>query len=207
MAEELSSYLEEHDVKVTYLHSDIETLNRQDVLDSLRRGDVDVVIGINLLREGLDLPEVSLVVILDADKEGFLRSKTSLIQTMGRAARNVDAKVIMYADNMTKSMKGAIDEVERRRNVQLEYNKKHHITSKSIEKSIRAKLVEEEVKEEVKSIETLIEFSSKGVLLPDERDSLLKRLRQEMRTAAEELDFEKAIYLRDQISEVQRGNL
>ena len=113
MSEELTSYLEEHGVKVAYLHSDIETLDRQDVLDNLRLGEVDVVVGINLLREGLDLPEVSLVAILDADKEGFLRSRTSLIQTMGRAARNVDAKVIMYADRMTDSMKGAIDEGER----------------------------------------------------------------------------------------------
>src|SRR5207344_2889667 len=110
MSEELTRYLEEREIKVAYLHSDIETLMRQDVLDSLRSGEYDVLVGINLLREGLDLPEVSLVAILDADKEGFLRSKTSLIQTMGRAARNVDAKIIMYADNMTGSMKGAIEE-------------------------------------------------------------------------------------------------
>lgn len=205
MAEELSSYLEEHHIKVSYLHSDIETLNRQDVLDSLRIGDYDVVVGINLLREGLDLPEVSLVVILDADKEGFLRSKTSLIQTMGRAARNVDAQVIMYADTITKSMQGAIDEVERRRKIQLDFNQAHHITPKSIEKSIRAKLVQEVVsEEETRSIETLVDFSSKGVLLPDERVDLLKRLRAEMRAAAESLDFEKAIYFRDQIREVQK---
>jgi excinuclease ABC subunit B len=206
MSEELTAYLEERGIKVAYLHSDIETLSRQDVLDSLRRGDYDVVVGINLLREGLDLPEVSLVVILDADKEGFLRSRTSMIQTMGRAARHVDGKVIMYADNMTKSMKAAIEEVERRRKIQLAYNKKHHITPQSIQKSIRAKLVEEEQEQkEVRSLETMIEFSSKGVLLPDERDDLVKRLRKAMKEAAEHLDFEKAIALRDEVKKVQKG--
>lgn len=133
MAEDLSTYLLERDIKVSYLHSDIITLQRQDILDKLRSGEYDVLIGINLLREGLDLPEVSLVAILDADKEGFLRSKTSLIQTMGRAARHVDAQVIMYADNVTKSMDEAIKEVERRRDIQLKYNKKHNITPKSIQ--------------------------------------------------------------------------
>ncbi len=123
MAEELSSYLNEREIKVAYLHSDIATLERQDVLDNLRLGNYDVLVGINLLREGLDLPEVSLVAILDADKEGFLRSRTSLIQTMGRAARHVEAQVILYADKMTDSMKAAIDEVERRRKIQLAYNK------------------------------------------------------------------------------------
>lgn len=205
MSEELSSYLDEHGVKVTYLHSDIETLERQNVLDSLRRGDVDVLVGINLLREGLDLPEVSLVVILDADKEGFLRSRSSLIQTMGRAARNVDAKVIMYADNETKSMKAAIDEVERRRKIQIEYNEKHGITPQTIQKAIRAKLVEEQKEEEQqRSIDTLIKFSKKDVLLPDEREQLLKELRKEMKGAAERLDFETAIALRDQIKRVQK---
>lgn len=204
MSEELSSFLEEKGVKVTYLHSDIETLKRQDVLDNLRRGETDVVVGINLLREGLDLPEVSLVVILDADKEGFLRSKSALIQTMGRAARNVDAEVIMYADTMTKSMKGAIDEVERRREVQTEYNKKHHITPKSIEKSVRAKLVEEEVEEErVETMQSLIEFGKKDVLLPDEKEDLLKKMRKYMKEAAERLDFESAINLREQIKAIK----
>lgn len=200
MAEELSSYLDEKGVKVTYLHSDIATLERQDVLDNLRLGETDVVVGINLLREGLDLPEVSLVVILDADKEGFLRSKTSLIQTMGRAARNAEAEVIMYADVMTKSIKGAIDEVERRREIQLEYNKKHNITPKSIEKSIRARLVEEEkVEEEAETMQSLIEFSRKDVLLPDEREDLLKKMRKYMKEAAGKLDFETAIRLREEI--------
>jgi excinuclease ABC subunit B len=199
MAEELSSYLEERKVKVTYLHSDIITLERQDVLDSLRRGDVDVLVGINLLREGLDLPEVSLVVILDADKEGFLRSRSSLIQTMGRAARNVDAQVIMYADKTTKSMQAAIDEVNRRRKIQIAYNKKHNITPKSIEKSIRARLVEAEEIPEEKPIDVMIEMGEKGVLLPDEKEALLKKLRAEMKTAAGNLDFETAMLLRDRI--------
>ena len=136
MAEELSSYLEERNIKVTYLHSDIETLKRQDILDELREGRNDVIVGINLLREGLDLPEVSLVVILDADKEGFLRSKTSLVQTMGRAARHINAEVIMYADVETKSMQEAIKEVQRRRKIQISYNKKHKITPKGIIKDI-----------------------------------------------------------------------
>lgn len=197
MSEDLSTYLQERDIKVSYIHSDIETLKRQDVLDRLRMGEYDVLVGINLLREGLDLPEVSLVIILDADKEGFLRSKTSLIQTMGRAARNVDSQIIMYADEITGSMKGAIEEVERRRNIQLAYNKKHGITPKSIEKSIRAKLVEQI--QENEEINYLLTLSKKDVILPDEREKLIKKLSKEMREAAKELDFETASILRDQI--------
>ena len=203
MAEELTSYLQEHEIKVEYLHSDIETLNRQDVLDSLRLGTVDVVVGINLLREGLDLPEVSLVAILDADKEGFLRSRTSLIQTMGRSARNVDAKVIMYADRMTDSMKAAIDEGERRRTVQIAYNKEHGITPQTIQKAIRSKLVEQQPVEEKPELAGVMQFAKKEVLLPDEREKALKLLRKEMKIAAERLDFETAIAIRDQIKRVQ----
>jgi excinuclease ABC subunit B len=197
MAEDLSSYLDERDIKVSYLHSDIETLKRQDVLDKLRSGEHDVLVGINLLREGLDLPEVSLVVILDADKEGFLRSRTSLIQTMGRAARNLDSQVLMYADSITGSMKAAIDEVERRRKVQKAYNKKHNITPKGVEKIIRSRLVEKE--EKLEEINYLLTLTKKEVILPDEREKLIKKLTKEMRESAKELDFETATILRDQI--------
>ncbi|MDP3941030.1 MAG: excinuclease ABC subunit UvrB [bacterium] len=200
MSEELTSYLEERNMKVAYLHSDIITLDRQDILDRLRGGEYDVLVGINLLREGLDLPEVSLVVILDADKEGFLRSRTSLIQTMGRAARHVDSEVIMYADVVTGSMQAAIDEVERRRTVQTEYNKKHGITPQSIEKAIRARLVEEEKKDDtVERADLLAYMNKKDVLLPDEKKMFLKKLRAEMKAAAERLDFEAAIKYRNQI--------
>lgn len=192
MAEDLASFLEEKGVSVAYLHSDIETLKRQDVLDNLRLGTYDVVVGINLLREGLDLPEVSLVAILDADREGFLRSRTSLIQTMGRAARHINAKVLMYADTVTKSMEEAISEVNRRRTTQLAYNKKHAITPRSIEKAIRAKLAERKEEEKEEPIDV-------SVLLPHERESLVRRLTKEMRHAAQELDFETAALLRDRI--------
>lgn len=197
MAEDLSTYLLERGIKVSYLHSDIQTLERQDLLDKLRGGEYDVLVGINLLREGLDLPEVSLVAILDADKEGFLRSKTSLIQTMGRAARHVEADVIMYADEMTGSMNEAIKEVERRREIQIKYNKKHNITPKSIEKKIRARLIEEEQQKEEK-LDLLMKLQ-KEVILPDEKEDLIKRLTLEMREAAKDLDFETAATIRDQI--------
>ncbi len=204
MSEELSSYLEERGVKVAYLHSDIVTLQRQDVLDRLRGGEYDVLVGINLLREGLDLPEVALVAILDADKEGFLRSRTSLIQTMGRAARNIDSQVILYADVMTKSMDLAIKEVERRREIQLAYNKKHGITPQKIEKSIRAKLIEGELEDTyVRPIDLLLEMGKKDVLLPDEREAVIKKLRLQMKDAAKELDFETAALLRDRIKSLQ----
>jgi excinuclease ABC subunit B len=204
MAEELSSYLEERGIKVSYLHSDIQTLDRQDVLDKLRSGEYDVIVGINLLREGLDLPEVSLVAILDADKEGFLRSKTSLIQTMGRAARNVGSEVIMYADTKTKSMEEAILEVNRRREVQLAYNKKHHITPKSIEKTIRARLVEKELD---KNSDYYWKLENKEILLPDEKEMLIKRLRKEMLEAAKKFDFETAALLRDRVKTLERTKI
>lgn len=210
MAEELTSYLEERKIKVAYLHSDIITLNRQDVLDNLRLGKFDVLVGINLLREGLDLPEVSLVVILDADKEGFLRSRSSLIQTMGRAARHADSEVILYADTMTKSMKAAIEEVERRREIQLAYNKKHGITPQTINKTVRAKLIDQEAKEEEEKeklkkqdLSFMLGLSDKGVLLPDEKIDLVKKLRKEMKLAAERLDFETAMRIRDNIKSIE----
>jgi len=201
MAEDLTSYLLEKEIKINYLHSDVDTLARQDVLDDLRAGVYDVVVGINLLREGLDLPEVSLVAILDADKEGFLRSRTSLIQIMGRAARRVGAKVILYADKNTKSMKEAIEEVDRRREYQLEYNKKHNITPETIEKAIRAKLIE--FKE--KNLEDIKPLMEKEVLLPDQKEKLIKRLRSEMKLAAKDLDFETAAQLRDKIRYIQQN--
>lgn len=205
MSEELTSYLEEKGIKVTYLHSDIDTLARQDILDQLRRGDVDVLVGINLLREGLDLPEVTLVAILDADKEGFLRSRSSLIQTMGRAARNIASEVIMYADRRTKSMEAAIGEVERRREIQIAYNEKHGITPTNIEKAIRDRLTQEvEKKDEKKlSIDVLIQMGKKDVLLPDEKEDLIKKLRKEMKEAANKLDFETATLIRDEIRAVE----
>ncbi len=203
MAEELTNFLKEKQINVEYLHSDIETLNRQDVLDQLRSGEHDVIVGINLLREGLDLPEVSLVIILDADKEGFLRSRTSLIQTMGRAARHVDSEVILYADVMTDSIKAAVEEVERRRKIQTAYNKKHGIKPKGIEKAIRARLVEEEEKPAEQTLTDLLEESNKEVLLPDEKEALIKKLRKEMKLAAERLDFEGAIRIREYISNIK----
>lgn len=201
MSEDLTTYLEEQGVKVQYLHSEVDTLQRQDILDDLRLGTYDVVVGINLLREGLDLPEVSIVAILDADKEGFLRSRSSLIQIMGRAARRVDSRVILYADNHTDSMKSAIAEVERRREQQLKYNKEHGITPKTVEKEVRKKLIE---KEDV--IDELAPMMDKEVLLPDQREKLIKRLRSEMKEAAKSLDFETAALLRDKIRYLQQSN-
>lgn len=199
MAEDLSEYLAERQVKVTYLHSDIETLKRSDILQSLRLGEYDVLVGINLLREGLDLPEVSLVIILDADKEGFLRSRSSLIQTMGRAARHVEGKVIMYADTETKSMKAAIDEVARRREYQLAYNKKHKITPKSISKALRDRLIEKV--EELEETAGTKELSIDDIPQKDKAE-MIKLLEQQMQEAAGLLDFEQAAKIRDQIKEL-----
>ncbi|MBI3290379.1 excinuclease ABC subunit UvrB [Candidatus Microgenomates bacterium] len=218
MAEDLAAYLKEQDIseldlpggkiKVHYLHSEVQTLDRVDILEDLRRGNYDVIVGINLLREGLDLPEVSLVAILDADNEGFLRSDTTLIQTMGRAARNVGGQVIMYADKITGSMDRAIKEVGRRREIQRKYNEEHKITPKSIEKPIREKLIEREEKREWMDTELapiLFEFGAPDVdyLTPMDRKRVIKRLEKEMREAAAMLEFEAAAQIRDKIREVQ----
>ena len=207
MAEELSDYLEKKGLKVQYLHSEVLTLDRMDILDDLRLGNYDVLVGINLLREGLDLPEVTLVAILDADKEGFLRSETSLIQTMGRAARHVEGQVILYADTLTGSMNRAIKEVSRRRNIQLNYNKKHNIKPISIDKPIREKLIDrEKIYEEKKRLyrdtvyEQAIQRAKEGNILPDDKKKLIKALTREMKDAARILDFEKAAVLRDEVA-------
>ncbi|MDP1710043.1 MAG: excinuclease ABC subunit UvrB [bacterium] len=208
-AEALSTYLNEQGLKVQYLHSDIKTLERTDILDKLRSGEYDVLVGINLLREGLDLPEVSLVAILDADKEGFLRSDVTLIQTMGRAARHVEGKVIMYADKVTGSMQRALSEVKRRRIYQIAYNKKHKITPVSIEKPRREKIIEYDssergawvfgVKENVFQSLPHLEVDS---MTPMEKKRLVKNLSTEMRLAAQDLNFELAAEIRDKIKEI-----
>ena len=187
--------------KVQYLHSDVETLKRTDILTKLRQGTVDVLVGINLLREGLDLPEVSLVAILDADKEGFLRSKISLIQTMGRAARHVQGEVILYADRVTKSMQGAIDEVERRRVVQLRYNKAHHIRPQSIQKPIRGSLVEDNPVE--MEVDARTTDDTLQTMTPHDKKQRIVTLKKLMQRASKDLDFEQAARLRDLIKTVE----
>ncbi|MFW6109887.1 MAG: excinuclease ABC subunit UvrB [Patescibacteria group bacterium] len=222
MAEDLASYLNDEDkltavmeekgdsfselqeetvtdIKAEYLHSEIETLERSDILADLRRGEFDVVVGINLLREGLDLPEVSLVAILDADKEGFLRSETALIQTMGRAARHENGAAILYAEEVTESMQAAIDEVARRRQVQKKYNQTHNITPQSIKKPIRQRLVRKIEQPDEKEKE-----ENWSVLPPEELENKIWEWEREMRQAADQLNFEKAAELRDRIREVQK---
>ncbi len=199
MAEDLSDYLLELGIKVHYLHSEVETLERVEILRDLRLGAYDVVVGINLLREGLDLPEVSLVAILDADKEGFLRSDQSLIQTMGRAARHVNGTVIMYADRVTDSMKRALDETDRRRAIQTAYNEEHGIVPASIVKAVR------DLTDSVRAAAEGKEKAGIGAQMPkDEMARLVKELEKQMKQAAQELEFEKAALLRDQISELRR---
>lgn len=197
MAEDLAEYLAEMGIKVRYLHSEIGAIERVEILRGLRIGDFDVLVGINLLREGLDLPEVSLVAILDADKEGFLRDARSIIQTAGRAARNVRGEVIMYADNITKSIKNALAESERRRQKQIKYNEEHLITPKSIEKSI-TEVMKTTVVADAKKTETNTE-----TLQPEDKLELLAKLQEEMKRAAALLEFEKAAKLRDRIKKIR----
>ncbi len=201
MAEELSVYLLEKGIKATYLHSNIDTLERTDILDDLRKGEYDVLVGINLLREGLDLPEVSLVVILDADKEGFLRSENALIQTMGRAARHTLGEVVMYADSVTGSMQRAIDEVERRREIQIEYNKENNITPQRIVKPIREKLIKGFIKDKVEK-DAIMEDIDYNELPPPEIKKEIDKLEKLMKYEAEVLNFEKAAKYRDKIREI-----
>ncbi|HWR30506.1 MAG TPA: excinuclease ABC subunit UvrB [Negativicutes bacterium] len=199
MSENLTNYFKEMGIKVRYLHSEIETLERAEIIRGLRFGDFDVLVGINLLREGLDLPEVSLIAILDADKEGFLRSDTSLIQTIGRAARNVHGKVIMYADRITDSMRRAIDETDRRRTVQEAYNVEHGITPTSIQKKVK------ELIQTTKVAESPMPYTAKEIkkLSKKETLALVTKLEKDMRTAAKELEFERAAELRDMIFELR----
>ena len=200
MAEDLAEYLSELGLNVRYLHSEIETIERVEILKSLRTGEFDVLVGINLLREGLDLPEVSLIAILDADKSGFLRSATSLIQTIGRASRHVNGRVIMYADRISTAMSEAIEETDRRRRTQAEFNRTHGITPTSISKSIQDLLIRR--KEEKRSLEKfdleLIERQY-NILVPKQRQALIKRLEQEMLELAKNLEFERAAVLRDEL--------
>ena len=199
-AEDLTEYLLEKNIRATYLHSDIKTLERSDILDKLRKNEFDVLIGVNLLREGLDLPEVTLVAILDADHEGFLRSKTALIQTMGRAARNITGEVIIYADTITRSIRLAIDEIDRRRNYQLEYNKRNHITPRTIKKPIREKIIDQ-LDETVKEWET--EFARIDSLTPYDKKKLVKKMEVEMRRYAQDLNFEAAIEMREKLKKIK----
>ena len=197
MAEDLTDYLKSVGVRVRYLHSEVKTIERMEILRDLRQGEFDVLVGINLLREGLDLPEVSLVAILDADKEGFLRSETSLIQTIGRAARNAEGKVIMYGDVITGSMRRAIDETERRRELQMRYNREHGITPKTVQKNIRAVIEATMVAEETET------YTAKPKLSAKEREKQIRILEKEMKAAAKALEFEKAAALRDEIRRLQ----
>ncbi len=196
MAEDLTDYLEKTGIKVRYMHHDVDTIQRMELIRDLRKGEFDVLVGINLLREGLDIPEVSLVAILDADKEGFLRSETSLVQTIGRAARNAEGKVIMYADQVTESMERAISETYRRREIQQRYNQEHGITPRTIQKDIREIL-------EISTGESVEKKTRSRSMSPREREALIQKLTVEMRNAAKILEFEHAAYLRDKINRLK----
>jgi len=202
MSEDLTTYLKDKGIKVKYLHSDIQTLERVAIIKELRQGTFDVLVGINLLREGLDIPEVSLVAILDADKEGFLRSERSLIQTIGRAARNENGRVIMYADKITRSMDIAINETKRRRSIQETHNKQHGITPTTIKKAIQNIIQATtitETEEKALSLKTDVKKLKKA-----EKKKLLEKLEKEMKEAAKQLDFERAAELRDMIIELSK---
>ncbi len=201
MAEDLTAYLEKAGVRVRYMHYDIDTIERMEIIRDLRLGEFDVLVGINLLREGLDIPEVSLVAILDADKEGFLRSESSLIQTIGRAARNSHGQVIMYADFVTRSMENAITETERRRTLQMEFNEKHGIVPKTIIKDVRD-VIEISTKAET---DARTSAAQQKRMTPEEREALIRKLTEEMKNAAKILEFEHAAYLRDRINELKRS--
>ena len=203
MAEDLTKYLKDLNVKATYMHSDIDTLERMKIIRELRLGEVDVLIGINLLREGLDIPEVALVAILDADKEGFLRSETSLIQTIGRAARNSESKVIMYADNITKSMDKSIKETERRRVIQMEYNEEHNIIPTTVIKGVRDIIEATKVSEEKENYEDEVKKAAKKDI-PVEK--LIEQYEEEMKEAAKNLQFERAAELRDIIKDLKENS-
>ena len=201
MAEDLTNYMREVGIRVRYLHSDVDTLERMEIIRDMRMNVFDVLVGINLLREGLDIPEITLVAILDADKEGFLRSETSLIQTIGRAARNADGHVIMYADNITDSMRRALDETNRRRKIQEEYNEAHGITPQTIRKAVRDLI---SISKEVKKEETLYAEKDLESMSRKELEKLAAQIQKKMKAAAAELNFEEAVVLRDQMIEVKK---
>ena len=200
MAEDLTDYMRELGIRVKYLHSDIDTLERTEIIRDMRLDVFDVLVGINLLREGLDIPEITLVAILDADKEGFLRSETSLIQTIGRAARNAEGHVIMYADNMTDSMRMAIDETMRRREIQMKYNEEHGITPQTIKKSVRDLI---SISKKVAAEEMKLEKDPESMSVA-ELEKLIKKLEKQMKKAAAELNFEAAAELRDKLIELKK---
>ena len=204
MSEDLTAYLKENGIKVAYLHSEIKALERLEIIRKLRQGIYDVLVGINLLREGLDIPEVSLICILDADKEGFLRSERSLIQTIGRAARNKDGRVIMYADTITESMQKAIDETNRRRHIQEEYNRLHHITPTTIKKEIGESLSIESdnINENINEIISVETFKKASKI---EQKNIIATLEKQMKEAASKLNFEEAMSIRDIIFELKAG--
>lgn len=202
MAEDLTDYLEDVGVKVKYLHSDVKTLERTEIIRDLRLGKFDVLVGINLLREGIDVPEVSLVAILDADKEGFLRNTRSLIQTIGRAARNENGHVIMYADNVTASMQAAMDETARRRSIQMDYNEQHDITPHTIKKAIRGLIAVTHEASNTESTESFTQVAFKDMARPDQ-EAMINNLEDQMRAAAKRLDFEEAANLRDAVMELK----